>query len=136
MKAPVIVLFDGVCNLCNGVVRFIIRRDPEGCFRFAAQQSEVGQALLERYGIPQHQALADSVVVIAEGRAFLDSDAALEILRRLRGCGWLYALRHLPKPLRDGLYRLVARNRYRLFGRRTSCAVPTPELRARFLEEG
>lgn len=134
MKAPIIVLFDGVCNLCNGVVRFIVHHDPEGRFRFAAQQSEVGQALLRRYGVASNQALADSVVVIAGGRVLLESDAALEILRHLPGYRWLYGLRHLPRPLRDGLYRLVARHRYRLFGRQKSCLVPTPELRERFLE--
>ncbi|MCS7067669.1 MAG: thiol-disulfide oxidoreductase DCC family protein [Meiothermus sp.] len=135
MEAPIIVLFDGVCNLCNGVVRFIVRHDPEGRFRFAAQQSAVGQALLEQYGVPASEALADSVVVIEGGRAYLESDAALVIVRHLKGYGWLRALRHLPKPLRDGLYRLIARHRYRIFGRQASCPVPTPELRERFLEK-
>ncbi|RDI96272.1 thiol-disulfide oxidoreductase DCC family protein [Meiothermus sp. QL-1] len=135
MESHTVVLFDGVCNLCNGVVRFILRHDPEGRFRFAAQQSEVGQALLRRYGLGGTP-LADSVVVIEGNRVYLESDAALAILRRLPGYAWLYALRHLPRPLRDGLYRLVARHRYRIFGRQEACWRPTPELKERFLDGG
>lgn len=128
------MLFDGVCNLCNGTVRFILERDPHGRFRFAAQQSEAGQALLRKHGLLERGGLADSVVVLEGGRAYLESDAALHILRRLGGVWRLaYALRVVPKPLRDGVYRLVARHRYRIFGRREQCMVPTPELRRRFL---
>ena len=129
-----IVLFDGVCNLCNSTVRFIFERDPHGRFRFAAQQSEAGQALLRKHGLLERGSLADSVVVLEGGRTYLESDAALHILCRLGGVWRLaYALRIVPKPLRDGVYRLVARHRYRIFGRREQCMVPTPELRRRFL---
>jgi len=128
------VLFDGVCNLCNSTVRFIFERDPHGRFRFAAQQSEAGQALLRKHGLLERGSLADSVVVLEGGRTYLESEAALHILCRLGGVWRLaYALRIVPKPLRDGVYRLVARHRYRIFGRREQCMVPTPELRRRFL---
>lgn len=130
-----IVLFDGVCNLCHSTVQFIIRHDKAGRFQFASQQSEVAQRILQRYGLPTEAALADSVVVIEGGKVWLESDAALQILYRLGGV-WrvLAVLRFLPRPLRDWAYRLVAKNRYRLFGRRERCMVPTPELKGRFLD--
>jgi predicted DCC family thiol-disulfide oxidoreductase YuxK len=131
-----IILFDGVCNLCHGVVQFIIRHDAAGRFRFAALQSPAGQALLAAHG---HAALAalldpDSVVLLANGRVYTHSAAVLRIAQLLGGgwqlaaAGWL-----LPRPWRDGLYRFVARRRYRWFGRQEACWLPTPALRARFL---
>lgn len=135
MEGKTVVLFDGVCNLCNGTVQFIIRHDPKGQFRFASQQSEAGQRLLAQYGIQTSQALADSVVVIEDGRVYFESDAALHILYRLGGFwGKLYLFRLLPRSWRDWLYRLVARNRYAIFGKQESCMIPTPDLRQRFLE--
>jgi len=127
-----IVLFDGVCNLCNASVTFIIDRDRRGRFAFAPLQSEVGRALLRRHG-PWPDAI-DSVVLVEGGRAYTRSRAALRIARRLDGA-WplLYGLAVLPTPVLDALYDLVARNRYRLFGRTGACRVPTPALRARFL---
>lgn len=130
-----VVLFDGVCNLCHRTVQFILRHDKSQRFVFASQQSEVGQQLLRRYGIPTETALADSVVVVEEGRVWLESDAALHILYRLGGVWRIPALlRWVPKGLRDWVYRLVAKNRYRLFGRLERCMVPTPELKERFLD--
>lgn len=130
-----LVLFDGVCNLCNSTVQFIIRHDKSGRFQFASQQSEAGQRLLYRHGIPTEAALADSVVVIEREKVWLESDAAFHILYRLGGVWSILAvLWFLPKRLRDWAYRLVAKNRYRLFGRRESCMVPTPELKKRFLD--
>jgi len=130
-----LVLFDGVCNLCNRTVQFIIRHDKAGRFQFASQQSEAGQRILQQHGIPTEAALADSVVVIEEGRVWLESDAALHILYRLGGVWRIPALlRWVPKGLRDWVYRWVAQNRYRIFGRRESCLVPTPELKQRFLD--
>jgi predicted DCC family thiol-disulfide oxidoreductase YuxK len=125
-----VVLFDGVCNLCNGSVVFIIRRDPRGVFRFAPLQSPAAAALLgERVG-----ALPDSLVLIENGRVYTQSTAVLRVARRLRQ-PWplVSALIVLPAPLRDWLYAWIARNRYRWFGRREVCMVPTPELQARFL---
>lgn len=130
-----LVLFDGVCNLCNGTVRFILRHDRAERFLFAAQQSEVGQRILAEHGVSTPQALADSVVVLEGQRVYLESDAALHILCRLGGVWRLLGiLRWVPKPWRDRVYRWVARHRYRLFGRRESCLVPTPALRRRFLD--
>ena len=127
---PAILLFDGVCNLCNAWVRFVIRRDPAPPrFRFAALQSEAGQRLLGR----ELQAM-DTFVLIDGGRVFVRSSAALRVLARL-GLPWsiLYALILVPRPLRDGCYRWVARHRYGWFGRREECMVPTQELQSRFL---
>ncbi len=128
-----ILLFDGVCNLCNGFVQWVIRRDPEGHFRFAALQSETGRRLLAEAGMP---ADALSTVVLYEaGRFFTHSDVPLRVWRQLGGAwSWLYALRVVPRALRDAVYDWVARNRYRWFGRREQCMIPTPELRARFLD--
>lgn len=130
-----LVLFDGVCNLCNGTVQFIIRHDKAGRFQFASQQSEAGQRILQQHGIPTEAALADSVVVIEGERVWLESDAAFHILYRLGGVWSIPAvLWFLPKRLRDWAYRLIAKNRYRLFGRRERCMVPIPELKERFLD--
>ena len=127
-----LVLFDGVCNLCAGVVRFVIERDREARFRFAPLQSELGRALQREHGIDP-DALATFVLIDAEGAA----TRSTAVLRILRGLGapwrWLYPLRFVPWPLRDALYGVVARNRYRWFGRRDDCLVPTAELRSRFL---
>lgn len=129
-----VVLFDGVCNLCNGSVQFILRHDPEGRFRFAALQSEAGRRLLAHKGIDPSR--LDSLVLLdAEGRCSVQSAAALQIARQLRGWPRLAApLILVPRPIRDGVYRFVARRRYRWFGRRESCWLPTPELRQRFLD--
>lgn len=128
-----IVLFDGHCNLCNRAVRFILRRDRRGEFRFASLQSEAGAAIRAEAG--GSSALPDSIVLVEGGRVHIRSDAALRIARRLGGA-WAIAwrLRVVPRPLRDWIYDRVAKNRYRLFGRREECARPTPELRTRFLD--
>ncbi len=124
-----VVLFDGVCNLCNAAVVFIIKRDPSGRFRFAPLQSDAAAALLRDAGD-----LPDSIVVAEAGRVLTRSGAVLRIARGLR---WPWplaaALVVIPRPLRDWVYARVARRRYRWFGRRDTCMVPTPELRGRFL---
>ena len=134
-----IVLFDGVCNLCNGAVTFIIDRDPDAYFRFAPLQSEAGGARLE----PEprdlvHKDLQDgdaleSIVLLEDGQRFTRSTAALRIARRLRGVWPLYAFIVVPRPVRDRVYRWIARNRYRWFGKTDACRLPTPELARRFL---
>jgi len=132
-RAGAVVLFDGVCNLCNGAVNFIIDRDPGSHFRFAALQSEQAAALLAPLGrVPEVE--PQSFILVEDGKVYERSSAALRIARRMRG-GWklLYAFMVVPRPLRDAVYRLVARNRYRMFGKAESCRMPTPELRARFL---
>jgi len=132
MDATFYVLFDGVCNLCNSSVQFIIRNDRRGRFRFAALQSEVGRELLQQYQLPE-KAL-NTVVLIAGGRAFTRSTAALEIARRLDGA-WpiCYAAVALPRFLRDSAYNFIARNLYRWFGKQEACMMPSPELKQRFL---
>ena len=130
-EAP-IVLFDGVCNLCNGTVNFILDHDPAGRFRFAALQSEAGRALLVRHGLAADA--LESLVLVEGERAWVRSDAALRIAAGLGApWRWLAVLRVVPRGIRDRLYDAVARNRYRWFGRRDECRVPTPDLRARFL---
>ena len=126
-----IVLFDGVCNLCNGVVQFIITQDKVGVFQFASQQSEIGQALLEAHQLP-----AMNTVVLIDGvKVYTRSDAVLEIMKRLpTPWSWLGGLKIIPNFLRDAVYKLIARYRYNIFGRREACWLPTPELRARFLD--
>lgn len=132
-EAP-IVLFDGVCNLCNASVTFIIDHDPGAIFRFAALQSDAGRELLRSQGIPAHRGDPDSIVLVEDGKVFGESTAALRIARRLSGPIRLLAVcLLLPRALRDPIYRFVARHRYRWFGRTESCRVPTPALRSRFL---
>jgi predicted DCC family thiol-disulfide oxidoreductase YuxK len=127
-----VVLFDGVCNLCNAFVRFVIPRDPRGYFRFAALQSDAANRLMAEAAWASGE--ADTVILIENRRAFIRSAAALRIARRLR-FPWplVCALVVVPRPLRDWVYDLVARNRLRWFGRRDVCMVPGPETAGRFL---
>ncbi len=127
-----IVLFDGVCNFCNGSVNFIIERDTVGYFKFAPLQSEIAQSYLDKFGIDK--ADTDSVMLIEDERVFTYSTAALKIARRLDGF-WsaVYAFVIIPKFVRDFFYKLFAKYRYRLFGRQDACMMPTPKIRARFL---
>ena len=134
MKGKKIILFDGVCNLCNGTVQWIIRRDAKDVFRFASLQSEVGQELTRSRQIDTDR--VDSIILIDPGVAYyIKSDAALEIARDLKGYSILPTLfGWIPKGIRDGIYDMVARNRYRIFGKKEECMVPTPDLKNRFLE--
>jgi predicted DCC family thiol-disulfide oxidoreductase YuxK len=127
-----ILLFDGVCNLCNGSVQFVIKRDPKGKFLYAPLQSEVGQALLEKYGLPIET--MNSVVLVENGNVFTKSDAPLQVSRSLGGFWPLASMFTLvPKFIRDRIYDWIARNRYRWFGKREACMIPTPDLKQRFL---
>jgi len=132
---PAVVLFDGECNLCNGAVQFLLRRDPRGRLRFASLQSPAAARRLAGARAPQP--LPDSLVLIADGAVHVRSGAALRIAARLRW-PWplLCVLWLVPRPLRDLAYDFVARRRTRWFGRRSSCRVPTPAERGRFLEDG
>ena len=127
-----ILLFDGVCNLCNGLVLFIIKRDPAGKFKFASLQSEIGQQWLTRIGLIKNE--FESFVFIQKDQYYLKSTAALKMLRELGGV-WkvFYVFILLPRPIRDFFYDLIARSRYRIFGKRDVCMIPTPGLRKRFL---
>lgn len=129
-----VVLFDGDCNLCHGAVQFVLRRDRRQRFRFASLQSAAGRRLLTELGVLG--ALPDSIVLVHAGRVRTKSAAALAIARGLR---WPWPLATVawlvPWPLRDLVYDWIARNRHRWFGRRQECWVPTPDLRARFLDQ-
>ncbi|WP_222984243.1 thiol-disulfide oxidoreductase DCC family protein [Flagellimonas meishanensis] len=128
-----IILFDGICNLCNGAVQFIIKRDKKDVFRYAALQSEVGKQMVAERGIDTSN--VDSIILIEPGVAyFTKSDAALQIGQDFGGL-WkgLVLLTWIPKTLRDAIYDLVARNRYKWFGKKDQCMIPTPELQAKFL---
>ncbi|TAE17616.1 MAG: thiol-disulfide oxidoreductase DCC family protein [Bacteroidetes bacterium] len=127
-----ILLFDGVCNLCNGTVQFIIKRDKKARFRFASLQSDKGQALLQEHNLPTRE--FDSVIYIRNGKCYQKSTAALYIMRDLGGFWQIFfPLIIVPPFLRNAVYSLIARNRYRWFGRQESCMLPTPELKSRFL---
>jgi len=127
-----VVLFDGVCNLCNGLVAFLIPRDPGGRLRFAALQSDAGQELLTRHGLPTEG--FDSFVLVERGQLYTKSDAAIRVAELL---GWPYRAarigRVLPRGLRDFLYDIVATNRYEWFGRKDQCMVPDEDVSDRFL---
>jgi len=138
-----VVLFDGVCNFCDASVNFVLEHDRDGYFKFAPLQSEAGIKLAREHGLESKVAEAgtfdgsipiDSVILIEDGKAYTHSTAALRIARRLTGLwSWAYAFIVVPAPVRDFLYRLFARYRYRIFGRKDECMLPTPEVRARFL---
>ncbi len=129
-----IILFDGVCNLCNNAVTFIIQRDQKDIFRFASLQSELGQKLTKERGINPDE--IDSIVLIEPGVAYFQkSTAALEIARQLSGgYSLLKNFLFLPESLRDGVYDIIANNRYKWFGKKESCMIPTPELKSKFLD--
>lgn len=128
-----LVLFDGACNLCNGFVQFVVARDPGGRFQFGALQSASARRVLELHDTPAP--LPDAIVLVDDGQLFTRSTAALRIARRLT-FPWplAYAFIAVPRPLRDWIYDLVARHRYRWFGKRDHCMVPTPALRSRFID--
>ncbi len=133
-KTDRFVFFDGVCNLCNGAVQFILDRDRHALFRFAPLQSDAATKILSERGVVIDQGAMDSVILIEGDRLYQRSDAALRIARRL-DAPWpaAYVLIIVPRFVRDAVYKLIARHRYRWFGRTETCRVPTPELRARFL---
>lgn len=126
-----LILFDGVCVFCSRWVRFVIDRDPRARFTFMPIQSERGRALATRFGIDPEEPQTNAV--IWKGRIRFKSDAALTVLGELRGTGPLARLKVLPRPIRDPAYDLIARNRYRIFGRTEQCMVPSAEDRARFV---
>jgi predicted DCC family thiol-disulfide oxidoreductase YuxK len=126
-----IIIFDGVCNLCNNFINFVIDRDPQINFKFVANQSEIGQQLIQKFQLPN---TLDTIVLIESDRYYTHSTAVLRIFRRLPGiwAGLSYFL-IMPRPLRDWAYTWVARYRYRWLGQSESCRMPTPELQRRFL---
>lgn len=132
-EAGPIVVFDGVCRLCSYWVQFLLRHDGSGRIRFAPMQGQAGRGLLRQYGLDPDDPL--SFLWIDQGHGYRNSEAVLRLLASLGG-GWrlLRVLLLLPRPLRDALYRLVARNRYRWFGRRDACLLPDAAVARRFLD--
>ena len=127
-----VIFFDGVCSFCSFWVWFVIRRDPRGKFRFASLQSAAGRAVAQALGLPEDP--PQSVILREGDRYFTQSTASLRILKELTG-PWplMRAFIIVPAPLRNLVYRIIAANRYRLFGKKEACFVPTPEIRSRFL---
>lgn len=128
-----IIFFDGVCNLCDGFVHFVIDRDEAARYQFVSLQSEAAQQLLLRHGqLPP--VVPSTIYLLRAGKLYEQSEAVLLILQQLDS-GWRYAsaLRVLPRPIRDWAYRLVARHRYLILGQQVACRIPTPALRQRFL---
>ena len=130
-----IVLFDGVCNLCTGTVQFIIKRDRKDLFRFASLQSEIGKQLMQERSIDPES--NNSIIVIEPQIAYyLKSSAAIEIAKELGGL-WpaIQVFSYiLPESIRDSIYELIAKNRYKWFGKKDSCMIPTPALESKFLD--
>lgn len=127
-----VILFDGECNFCDHSVQFIIKRDPKGYFKFASLQSDKGLKILKEYSIP---ADINSFILIDNNRYYSKSSAALRVCKNLKGFWKLfYILLIIPRPVRDFFYEIIAKNRYKLFGRKDSCMLPSPDLRKRFLE--
>ena len=127
-----VILYDGVCVFCSRWIRFVAARDRERRFRFTAIQSPYGTRLAQAFGIDPDD--PDTNAVIHGGTAYFKSDAALTVLSNLRGWRWARVVFAVPKPLRDAVYNIVARNRYRIFGKYEACFVPDAEMRARVME--
>lgn len=126
-----VILFDGVCNLCGSSVQFIIAHNSRKNLKFASLQSDFGQAVLSKYQLSPE---VRTIVLIKDGKAFTRSDAVLKICKELNGLYPLFSLYEIvPRSLRDWVYDFIARNRYRWFGKKDQCWIPTPELQSRFI---
>lgn len=132
MSTDPIILFDGVCNFCNGAVNFTIKRDRKKIIKFAALQSEAGIQLTKQYGLPEND--MRSFLLIENGEMYNKSTAALKVCRRLTGL-WplVYGFIIIPAFIRNAVYDFIAKNRYKWFGQKQECMIPTPDVRARFL---
>lgn len=127
-----VIIFDGICNLCCGWIQYLIRKDKTMKFRFASSQSEAGRKLMN--GDYENDKMMESIIYIKENHYFRESSAVLEILTDVGGYWKLVAvLKLIPKPIRDKIYQSIAKRRYRYFGKRTTCLLPTPENKKRFL---
>jgi predicted DCC family thiol-disulfide oxidoreductase YuxK len=132
MHSKPIILFDGVCNLCNGAIQFVIRHDPNEKFLFTSLQSKAGQQLLTQYQLPLTE--FTSFILLQHNNIYTKSTAALQVAKQISGA-WacLYIFIIVPRFIRDAVYNWIAQNRYRWFGKQETCMMPTPELKARFL---
>lgn len=132
MKQYSIILFDGICNLCNSSVQFVLKHDHKNQFMFASLQSTEGQNLLKQFQLPQQD--FNSFILIENEKVYLKSTAALMVARQLKGAvKLLYGFIIVPPFIRNAVYNFIAKNRYKWFGKKESCMIPTPELKARFL---
>ena len=131
-KEHSIILFDGVCNLCNSSINFVIKRDSANLYKFTALQEAPGIGLLKQYGINTLD--TDSIILIGNGKAYTKSSAALRVAKGLSGV-WpvLYGFIIIPKWIRNAVYDYIAKNRYKWYGKKDSCMIPTPELKNKFL---
>jgi predicted DCC family thiol-disulfide oxidoreductase YuxK len=132
MKQQPVILFDGVCNFCNGAVNFVIKRDKKALIQFAPLQSEKGRMFSKQFGFSEED--MKTFLFIEEGKVYTKSTAALKVCRYL-GALWplCYGFMIVPKFIRDGIYNWVAKNRYKWFGKKETCMMPTPEVRTRFI---
>ena len=127
-----LILFDGVCNLCNTAVQFVIRRDNTNHFLFASLQSEEGKKILATHKWPT--GVMNTFILVENGKIYDRSTAALKVARKLKGLWkFLYGFMIVPKFIRDAIYNVISKNRYQWFGKKDECMMPTPELKARFL---
>lgn len=133
MNSNSTILFDGVCNLCNGAVTFVIKRDKKSQIKYAALQSETGQRLLKQFNLSAN--IFNSFIFIEDGIAYTQSTAALKVCKYLTAM-WplLYGFIIVPGFIRDRIYKWIAKNRYKWFGKQEQCMIPTPELKERFLQ--
>lgn len=132
IKKNKIILFDGVCNLCNGAVTYVIKRDKKNVFKFAALQSDVGAQLIAKFNIDTEK--VDSIILIDGDKQYEKSSAALHIAKHLSGAyPLLYGFMVVPRFIRDSVYDYIAKNRYKWFGKKESCMVPTVELKSKFI---
>lgn len=128
-----VLFFDGVCNLCNGFIQFLITRDKKGIFSYASLQSDLGQAFMKEQGFAPEE--LNTVILYDKGKIYTHSDVALRVAQQLGGLWPLFSVFYIiPKGLRDAIYNWVARNRYRWFGKKEQCMLPRPEWRTRFLD--
>ena len=131
MNNPVI-LFDGICNLCNGSVQFILKRDTGKIFYFASLQSDYGRKLLNQFNLPTDN--FNSFILYENGKIYTKSTGVIKMFELLKGWKWIKIFRFVPKFIRDTVYSLIAKNRYKWFGKKEECWVPTPEWEIRFLK--
>jgi len=128
-----VIIFDGVCNLCNGAVQFVIKRDKKGSINFAPLQGDYGQQLLKQHHLPMEE--FNSFLLIENGKVYAQSTAALKVCKYLTG-GWplMVGFIIVPTFIRNGIYRWIAKNRYKWFGKKDACMIPTAELKSRFIQ--
>lgn len=132
MEPHPIILFDGVCNLCNKSVQFVIKRDKEKKFRFASLQSDFGQTILTQFNLPTDK--FNSFILLENDQVYTRSTGALRMLAHLKGWKWTRALNIIPAFIRDGVYKIISKYRYRWFGKKDACMVPGADLQDRFIQ--